>query len=84
MDETMKSQFNQLTEVVDSTHEMLIDLERVVRSEERRQRRCMNPLDEKVQTREIQTTEIIIDRLDGIVDNVEFATSILEEIVCAS
>ena len=84
MDGAMKEQFNQLQEVVGTTHEMLIDLERVVRAEERRQRRCINPLDESSQTKEIQTTEVIIDRLDGIVDNVEFATTILEEIVYAS
>ena len=84
MDAVMKEQFNQLQEVVGTTHEMLIDLDRVVRQEERRQRRCMNPMDEVSQTKEIQTTEVIIDRLDGIVDNVEFAESILEEIVCAS
>lgn len=84
MDAEMREQFNQLQEVVGTTHEMLVDLDRVVRQEERRQRRCLNPADEKAQTREIQTTEVIIDRLDGIVNNVEFATSILEEIVCAS
>ena len=84
MDTVMKEQFNQLQEVVGTTHEMLIDLDRMVRQEEHRQRRCMNPLDEVSQTKEIQTTEVIIDRLDGIVDNVEFAESILEEIVCAS
>ncbi|MCR5639805.1 MAG: hypothetical protein K6G04_00470 [Lachnospiraceae bacterium] len=84
MDKVMKEQFNQLTAVVGSTQEMLVDLEKVVRTEERRQRRCINPLDETFQTREIHTTEVIINRLDGIVDNVEFATSILEEIVCAS
>lgn len=84
MDVVMKEHFNQLTEVVDSTQEMLVDLEKVVRSEERRQKRCINPLDEKSQTKEIQTTEVIIDRLDGIVDNVEFATTLLEEIVYAS
>ena len=84
MDAGMREQFNQLQEVVGTTHEMLLDLDRVVRQEERRQKRCINPMDEKSQSKEIQTTEVIIDRLDGIVDNVEFATSILEEIVCAS
>ena len=84
MDGAMKEQFNHLQEVVGTTHEMLVDLERVVRAEERRQKRCINPMEESSQNKEIQTTEIIIDRLDGIVDNVECATNILEEIVCAS